>query len=299
VLAIASATLIAQIQPAQKDVHFRLDDNLVHVSASVNGAPVSAVLDSGTGGVLLDLAAAERLHVVQGASSGSAVGGGSGAQQLFPLKISNVEVGGAQLSNVSGFALDLQRLSKSAGFPIEVLVGEPLFGSHIVKINYPARVIELQPSESSVTCRAPIPLTLSNGVPLAEVTIRAVKDGPSLSLHLIVDLGTRHFAAMIGGPFLKTAAGKTLLKTGLQQQIGTGTGGMISGTIVRVPELQVGEKRYSELEVALTDEVKAFETGFADGSLGVPLWSSSVVTFDYPHHSLCIEQPSQPAGPAT
>ncbi len=57
VLAIASATLIAQIQPAQKDVHFRLDDNLVHVSASVNGAPVSAVLDSGTGGVLLDLAA--------------------------------------------------------------------------------------------------------------------------------------------------------------------------------------------------------------------------------------------------
>lgn len=73
-----------------------------------------------------------------------------------------------------------------------------------------------------------------------------------MRLRLIVDLGTRHCTAVIGGRFLKSAEGKQLLEGAKQQQIGTGTGGVVMGHDVNISALEVGSHSYSNVKVALT-----------------------------------------------
>jgi hypothetical protein len=93
---------------------------------------------------------------------------------------------------------------------------------------------------------------------------------------------------MIGGKFLRSEEGQRLLAGAKEQQIETGTGGVITGHVASLAALEVGDRTYRDLRVALTNGVGAFESGFTDGSLGVPLWQSAVVTFDYAHGELSI-----------
>jgi len=274
----------------EQTIPFVLQDNLVHVTAQLNGQSVSAVLDSGTDGVIVNRSHTSALDVVQGAAAGSALGGGSSPQQLSAIGIGEVKLGPIRLSDVAGFALDLQSLSASAGFPVDALIGNPVFAASAIKIDYRTQTVTFMPSNRAPACRNLIPLKIINGVPIVEVVLRPKKTGDApVILHLIVDLGTRHFAAVVGGSFLHSPAGQALLRSGRPQQIGTGTGGAVDGTSVQVAELDVADKRFSNLEIALTGQVRAFDSGFADGSLGVPLWKHGAITFDYADRDLCLD----------
>ena len=282
--------LLALVAPAEGSAHqpFTLDDNLIRVRAMIDGKSVTAVLDSGTSQVILNRAAAARLGLDPGAASISALGGGAGAQALRPLLIDSVQFGHLHLEDVHGFAMELTPLSMSAGFTIDALLGGPLFNTKIISVDYPNRRIDVLDSDGSVTCQDPIPIMIIAGVPVVAVTIRANGATPPTVLHLIIDLGTRHFAAMLGGSFLDTDAGRELLREARPTQIGTGTGGRINGSVANVRELKIEGQTFPNVQVALTREVKAFEMGAVDGTLGVPLWSSGGITFDYPHQRVCI-----------
>ncbi|HEX5235896.1 MAG TPA: hypothetical protein VFW25_11265 [Silvibacterium sp.] len=195
------------------------------------------------------------------------------------------------MKSVSAIALSLDSISSSAGFPVPVLVGRPAFIDRALLINYPARNITFFPVGVEPPCTDPIPLTFLGGVPVVTATLRATTTSQPVKLHLIVDLGTRHFAAMVGGPFLDSADGKKLKRAGHSMQVGTGTGGAVMGSSVAVAELTVGSNHFQNLGVALTQHVGAFAEGAADGSLGVPLWKGGSITFDYAHQRLCLDVP--------
>lgn len=108
---------------------------------------------------------------------------------------------------------------------------------------------------------------------------------------MIVDLGTRYWAAMVGDPFLKTTEGRALEKQGVRAHLGTGTGGRVEGKTVQIAEMVVGKHKFRDLTIGLTNHVKAFQLGVADGSLGVPLWDKVAITFDDARHRLCLNLP--------
>jgi hypothetical protein len=110
---------------------------------------------------------------------------------------------------------------------------------------------------------------------------------------MLVDLGTRHSAAMIGGPFLRTEAGQALVRSGVARQIGHGVGGKVQGIVARVNEMRLGRAALGAMDVGLSPDVPAFEAGIVDGTLGVPLWEDGVITFDYPARRLCIAKSGQ------
>jgi hypothetical protein len=166
-----------------------------------------------------------------------------------------------------------------------------VFDQRALRIDYPHRKIVFLPKAAEVTCANPIPITFFGGAPVVEVTLRSSPESKPVQLHLIVDLGTRHYAAMIGGPFLDTPIGKELLRKSTSLQVGTGTGGALEGNSVQVDSLRIGQQRFAGLTIALTSHVGAFAFGVADGSLGVPLWKDGAVTFDYPHRRLCLDLP--------
>lgn len=88
--------------------------------------------------------------------------------------------------------------------------------------------------------------------------------------------------------FLDSAEGKMLEREGKAMQVGTGTGGDVPGTVIHVATLELGSHTFQGLTVALTSHVGAFSLGFADGSLGVPLWQKGVISLDYAKRQLCF-----------
>jgi hypothetical protein len=287
----------ANAAPAEEmTVPFQLDDNLVRFSATLNGHLANAVLDSGTGAVIVSRDAARRFDLKEGQAIGVADGGGAAAQQLFPTVIDSLAIGPLHLARVSAVTMEVGFLSQSAGFPIDVVVGSPVFATAPVLIDYSARRVTFFGADRAPSCASmSIPIEIVNNVPIATVTLKSDASTSPAALHLIVDLGTRRFAATIGGKFLDTAAGRALWARGKPQQVGTGSGGSAQGVAVNVDGLTIGDHALSDVQIALTRQVPAFEKGFADGTLGVPVWKDGAITFDYPNRNVCLDlRPNHP-----
>lgn len=271
---------------------FELQDNLVRMKATVNGKPQNAVLDSGTGLLVVDRGAAARIGLIENGPGVEAAGAGRGEQQMKPVELGDIRVGPLGFSRIGAYAGDLSPLSTSAGFPIDVLIGDPAFRYGAVTIDYPRRRVTFGPSGSAATCKGPIPLTLAYGTPVVEIMLRPTARSAPVRLKMMVDLGTRRFAAMVNGPFLNSAAGKALAASGKPGQVGTGTGGKVQGIVARVAELRIGEAGYGARDVALTTDIKPIPGDAFQGTLGVPLWLNGTITFDYPKRQLCIDVPA-------
>ena len=287
---LLAMALASNAAAQQATVPFQLQDNLIRVPVQLNGRSVEAVLDSGTGGLVIDRAFAASLGLHSGASTGKAVGGGA-PEPIYPVTIGNLDFGPEPMKSVSAFALNLDNLSSSAGFPVRVILGHPVFMKRAVLINYPARDVVFFPVGVEPPCTDPIPLTFLDGVPVVTATLRATATSLPVKLRLIVDLGTRQFAAMLGGPYLNSSDGKKLEKLGHSMQVGTGTGGVIMGRSVSVDDLTVGSHHFRDLGIALTRHNGAFVKGVVDGSLGVPLWKRGTIIFDDAHQRLCLNVP--------
>jgi hypothetical protein len=49
------------------------------------------------------------------------------AKQLYPVTIADLQFGPERLTQLAGVPLDLGHLSASAGFAVQVLLGQPVF----------------------------------------------------------------------------------------------------------------------------------------------------------------------------
>jgi hypothetical protein len=275
-------------QTQSSSVAFTLEDNLVRVPIVLNGQPVEAVLDSGTGSLGLDHAYAVSLRLKLGDSIGMVPGGGA-PEPMFPLTVKHLSFGPVELSDVPGIALDLGHISSSSGFAVPVLMGQPVIKDRAMRVDYlHRRVIFLRPGEEAA-CADPLPVTFYGGTPVVTVVLQATAESEARTLHLILDLGTRHYAALLGGSFLATPEAQAMEGRSKEQELGSGTGGVFSGYVGRVATLTVGKRSFTDLTVALSSHVGAFQAGVVDGSMGVPLWVGGAVTLDYAHGHVCID----------
>lgn len=283
---LASPTVAA----APQTIRFQLRDNLISVSAAINGEHVNAVLDTGTGTIAVSTSLAARLGLKLGQSARQAEGGGTGDQSLFPVTLRRVQLGPVDLHDVQGFAINLDSISSSAGLKIDALMGYPIFSDHVVRIDYGKQRISIQPGTAALACQNPVPFRIIDDGPVVVAQVRIRPGGKTHTVHLVVDLGSRHYN-YLGSNFLRTGPGKTLYAGGPQQVVGNGAGGRVKGVVTKVAELDIGAQRFHDVTFALTTQVKAFNLKEIDGSLGVPLWKGGVITFDYPRKQLCIQTP--------
>lgn len=280
---------LAVAQPYQT-VPFRLAKNdLVAINVVVNGKTAEGILDSGTGAVVVSRAFASTLGLARGQVATHASGGGKGPQLLFPVQLRRVSLGSVALRNVTGLVTDLHPLSTDAGFPVRVLLGYPFFKNHVVTIDYPKQRIYIYSKGQAPACPSPISITIRGNVPV--VTAQAVLLAAHLeqTVHLIVDLGTAKAAAVFGEKFLNTDIGNAIDAYKHARVGGNGLGGAMSSIKTVLPELKIGSQRFYNLPVGTTSEVKAFNGKYVNGSLGVLLWRSGSITFDYQGRTLCIQ----------
>jgi hypothetical protein len=276
-------------------VPFELLDNLVRMSVEVNGQSRSGVLDSGSGAILIDRQVGRELGLVEGASSGDAAGGGNDAKRLLPVTISRLAAGPFRFEKVAAYAVDLGNLSSSSGFPVEVLLGAPAFENGTISVDYARRQVMVDRSGATVACATPIPLEIVHAAPVIEIEIWPTSSEPPVRLKVLVDLGTRHRSLVLGGPFVRSEAGRKLLHKAVATAVGFGVGGAVKGAVVRVADVRAGASDFGPLEASLTSDVPAFEGSGIDGTLGVPLWEGGVIAFDYAGRRLCITPPGTTA----
>src|SRR5690625_3286842 len=239
-------------------IPFKLKDNLIKVQATINGEKVTAVLDSGTGGLILSKAlAVKRGLQLNPDSSVQAAGGGTGKQTISPVKLHATRFGTIDIHDVSRYAIDMHTLSTSSGFKIDALLGYPFFKNHAIRINYPQRTISIYPTGDAPHCANPIPIEIVHHVPVITAKISAQPGAKTKTYHLIVDLGSRHHS-YLGEKFLKTKTGKTLFAQGHLQRIGDGTAGVMEGVVTELAKLDVGTQHFRDVNFALTKDVKAF-----------------------------------------
>jgi predicted aspartyl protease len=256
-------------------VPFELINNHIYATASIDGASVRVLVD--TGGLnLLTPAAAQRLGV---ASEGKLAARGAGDQQvdLALAHAGEVRLGKAVLPRPVFYVIDLCQLPDAEGADLDGLVGFEMFRRFRVTIDYEARVITLtepakfQPPEGAHA----IPFEMADRVPI----VAGKLDG--LPVRLSIDTGARS-SLTLHSPFVRANDLAARYSAAAETVTGWGVGGPARGRPARLGTLLLGDVAIHDVagELYLGDK-GAFANPDLSGNLGGGVLRRFTVTFDY------------------
>jgi predicted aspartyl protease len=243
------------------------------VRVTVNGQPVTALLDSAAEMTLLDDDAATRLGL---AVSGGATAHGSGAATMEARFADHVAVEAAGVSvELRAGVLDLGEVSgRLIGRPTEMLLGRDLFDNARLRLDYAAGTL-------TVAEGAPrgvrLPLGEFRGVPTIPV---AVEGHTPVATVLDTGNGTevlvgRAYAQRIG----LLAPGRIVARSA-----GGGLGGTRTRDIIILRTLTIAGRTFSNVRAALDPGETA-----SDLNIGTSILRHFILTTDFAGHQVWLE----------
>ena len=143
-------------------------DPLPHLTASVNGASGTFVLDTGAAQVTLSSAAAERAGLEAVASSSGAVVNGRPVTTYLGVAAS-VRIGAVELRNVPVTWLDGDALALPGGLRPDGTIGTPVFYRFLTTFDYRHRALVLRPK--TTVSQHGHQMWLADHLPCAEATL--------------------------------------------------------------------------------------------------------------------------------
>lgn len=289
-LAILGLTVSAMTGPAQA-APFEQVDNLVVVPAAVNGHAGRFVLDSGTSLTILDSRWAMKIGLAKGKAAPAVVGAGARKTALRFTTAHSVAVGALTLHNPTIGIMDMDPLSRSIGFRIGGLLGGDVFAHAVVEIDYPHNRFSIRPADGTgaLNCSHPLALTVANGVPIVQAEIIPAQGGVPVAARMMFDMGTRHYAAIVGPPFVIAHRLRQHLLTSRPAVIGSGTGGSVNGLKARIASIQLGDLTIDRPMIGLAIEHGGIlNSNYFDGTLGEPLIDGGLFIADYQRGRLCL-----------
>ena len=250
-----------------------LVNNRPFVSATVNGRPVTALLDSAAEMTIIDDDAAVRLGLLP---TGSATAHGSGAAPMrarFAEHVA-VEAVGVSLELRAGI-LDLGEVSaRLLGRPVEMLLGRDLFDNARLRIDYAAGTIE---RFDGAPRGVRLPLGAHRGIP----TIPAAVEGHA-PVQTVLDTGNgsdvligRAYAARIG----LTAPGRIV-----ERSRGGGLGGARTRDIVVLRRFTIAGRTFTNVRAAIDPGATA-----SDLNIGTSILRHFILTTDFAGRQVWLE----------
>jgi len=260
-------------------VPFELRNDVPLVHARVNGVEFLLVLDSGSGSLVLDYAAAREAHIRTSSF------GIPNSRRPVGRMADSLNLGAAVVHDAPIAVANMAAIQRHFGFDVRGTIGYDLFERYVVTVDYPAKTITIaEPAgyhpDSGVTS---MPIRLVDGQPVVKASIETRGHGV-LPVELTVDLGSSAYAIRLSRPFLArhpiesdTAA--------VPIQLGATVTGIEYGVLLRLPSVQIGDVRFLRPSVALSmqpDGVFGDEAP-TDGTIGAGILRQTRVTFDYAH----------------
>jgi hypothetical protein len=267
-----------------KTIPFELVRNLIVIKVSINNkGPYNFALDTGVGFMLItDPALLDSINIPNKRSikvNGFGDGPGFEAYLTPALK---VDIDGLISNNVSAaiFKKDAFGLSNYSGRPIHGLIGFEFFSRLAVKISFTDSTMRVSlPKNMRFYKRATkIPISIEDKKPYFTTKV-VFADGSEKQSKLIVDLGAGHFISM------ENVANKaTIQKRFITANLGMGINGLISGTLSRIKEVELGNYKVKNVIAAFPqDEERTRALAVPrDGNLGIGLLKKFDLIIDYP-----------------
>lgn len=208
---------------------------LIEVPATVGGAPVRAVIDSGAQFSAIDRAVAERLRLPRNLTLPLLAYGVSGRPSFTHTVRFDLTLPGLTVPDLRAAALPLAELSRATGRDFQLLIGRDLLSRVVLDADFPAGRVRLV---APAVYRPPrdariVELTVSGGAPMAAV---AVEGTPAIDV--LVDTGATGLLALSDAAARKAgllAPGRPVVRAH-----SVGLGGLSVDRIVVARKIEVG-----------------------------------------------------------
>lgn len=111
--------------------------------ATIAGARVHGLLDTGVDPSVIDLATAEMLHLqVNKQAGGEASGEGESKSSVaYPSKITGIKIGGRQTASINAVASDMREMSDAYGRPLNFVFGYSFLKHQPVLVDYTSNTL--------------------------------------------------------------------------------------------------------------------------------------------------------------
>ncbi len=242
--------------------------NRLFVKSSVNGRPVTALLDSGAEMTIVDddFASRLKLRVTGGAD---ARGSGAGSVRAGFARDVDLKAAGVSLPGRTVGVLDLSDISsRLVGRPVEMILGRDLFDEARLQI-------DIRRGRLSKVSRRSEP----RGVRLDLVTHRGIETFPALveghpPAQAVFDLGNGS-EVMVGKAYAEklglTKAGRVI-----GRRSGGGIGGRVTRETVLLRSLTLGGRTFDDVPAAIDESESA-----ADLNIGISILRHFSITADF------------------
>jgi hypothetical protein len=265
------------------EVPFELINNHIYVRATVDGAPVRMLLDTGGANVLTP-AAVKRLGLT---AAGAMAASGVGADKVDVgfAHAKALAVGDVVLAKPVFYVVDFARLHDIEGVDFDGLVGFEMFQRLAVRIDYPGqRLTMTAPAAFTAPAGAiAVPFELGESIPIVHGTI----DG--IAGRFWIDTGSRVSLTT----FAKFTRDHDLIAKyhpRFEQVTGWGVGGPVRSHPVRFHEVTLGGAVVHDVVGDLfTGDKGAMSDPDGAANLGGGILHRFVVTFDYAHRTMFLE----------
>ena len=254
---------------------------LALIKVGLNGATVTALVDSGAQNSLIDRALADRLELAEALAPPMIAYGAGGGSQVGRGADAEVQLGDMTLNRVRAAVLELGPIAEARAGGVGMILGQDLLQVVVADIDFPNRRARFLPREA----HAPPP----DSRPAS-----AWKNGRALQARLalegapvdaIVDTGATAALSLT-----RSEAGRAGLLDGRTERRTTSIvlGGAVEGAAVRASRIAFAGRTFEDVEVHIIPDSGL--PGFPTGLLGLGLLDEERVLLDLGGGSLRLMQ---------
>jgi hypothetical protein len=262
---------------------------LVFVDVSINGTPLSFVLDSGAESTVLNASRLARLHL---APTGTfATGAGGGDVVVSYVRGVTTRVGGATVAKQIVAAISLDALQGPLGRPIDGILGYDFLSRFVVELDYANKTLRLH---DRATFRhaggTPIPITLEDSTPELDASV-ALPGGAAIPGHFVLDTGCL-CAVQLSAPFTDVHHLLDALPDTQQVAFSAGAGGQTHQLTATIGSLQIGDHLIPHPRADFSrDQTGATADPELAGLIGSLVWQRFVLVLDYHRKQAWLDPP--------
>jgi predicted aspartyl protease len=164
---------------------------LVEIAATVNGAPIRAVVDSGAQLTAIDAGLAARLGLQRILAAPLLAYGVSGRPSLTHTVRLDLGASGLVVRGLRAAVLDLAGIAAASGREFHLLIGRDVLSRLVIEVDFPRRRARFLAPGRYAPAYDAVTIPLSGGAPTARVQIEAAPP-----LQLLIDTGATGFLAL-------------------------------------------------------------------------------------------------------
>lgn len=278
-----------------ESIPFSLVNNMVVVSAEINGTKLSFLLDTGVKKTMLfNLKIEDSIQLknvnklkLKGLGEGSTINALTSSGNSFKMK-------GIINPSLSVFVItdDLFDLSAKMGMDIHGIIGGDLFRDFVVKINYGNKKLTLyKPGTYDLSkCKGceTFPLDFYNNKPFIDVVVQNHL-GKEFSVKLLIDSGGGDSLWLFPHSNPDIVIGDNYF----EDFLGRGLSGDITGKRSRIKKLKIGSFEFENATVSYPDStsiVRVHANKDRNGTLGAEVLKRFQVIMDYSNNRITLKK---------